>query len=92
MHAHIHMPTQIQHEIKALATLDDVSDDEVFELSTMAGASRTSSSTRSRAPSTSQQMFSTTDIPPLPTTRRRFHSLVRFCECSFAYIKSGSCL
>lgn len=52
--------SQIHHEIKALATLDNVSDDEVFQLSAMASHVSSNSSFTPLA-----------DFP-----RRRFHSVV----------------
>ena len=63
-----HHHAQIVQEIKALMTLDDVSDDEVFELSAMAaGPSHVPSSSTGRTASISD---------PEPR-RRRFNSMVR---------------
>ena len=62
---HVHDYIQIVQEVRALTTLEDVSDDEVFELSTMTGPTHIPSSSTGRTVSTS----------PEPR-RRRFNSMV----------------
>ena len=76
-HTHTHSHSKIVQEVRALTTLEDVSDDEVFELSTMAGPSHVPSSSTGH----------TSTLSPEPRWRR-FNSLV----CETTGLMAHACL